>query len=63
MIGIALVRVVGAHVAREFEAVHARHLDVEQDAVGLHVLQLLQRVDAVLGGGDLVALARRACGS
>ena len=50
---------VGAHVAREFEAVHARHLDVEQDAVGLDVLQLLQRVDAVLRRGDLVALARQ----
>src|SRR3954470_14747757 len=39
---------VGAHVACELEAVHARHLDVEEDAVGTDLLQLLQRIDAVL---------------
>ena len=49
---------VGAHVARELESVHARHFDVEQDAVGFQVLQLLQRVHAILRARHLVAFAR-----
>jgi hypothetical protein len=48
---------VAANVARQFEAVHARHFDVQQHDVGHHVDQLLERIDAVLGGQHMVAVA------
>ncbi|OIQ82611.1 hypothetical protein GALL_355940 [mine drainage metagenome] len=48
---------VGANVAREVEAVHARHLDVGQHDVGQRALQLLERVEAVLGQHHVVAVA------
>ena len=49
---------VGTHVARQIEAVHARHFYIHQHHRRGHVLQLLQRIDTVLRGNELVALAR-----
>jgi hypothetical protein len=46
-----------AHVARQVEAVHARHLDVDQHYRRALVLQLLEGVDAVARGHDPVTLA------
>jgi hypothetical protein len=48
---------VATDVARQVEAVHARHFDVEQHDVGHHIGQLFQRIDAVLGGQHVVAVA------
>src|SRR5690348_15276537 len=48
---------VGLHVSGQLVAVHARHLDVQQHQVGYALVQLLQRVDTVLGGADLVLVA------
>src|SRR5215510_7738563 len=48
---------IAAHVAREVKAVHARHLDVDQHDRRQLALELLQRIDAVLGGQHAVALA------
>ena len=62
MIGMCAVVGVGLDRLGELEAVHARHLDVEQDDVGRLLVQQLQRVDAVLRGDHLEALARRAGG-
>src|SRR5687768_7297472 len=48
---------VAAHLARQIEAVHARHLDVHQHYRRQGLAQLLQRLQPVLGGDYLVALA------
>ena len=43
--------------AAGLEAVHLRHHDVQQDEVGLHAGQHLERLLAVCGDTDLVAFA------
>ena len=48
---------IAAQVARQVEAVHARHLDVDQHHVGQRVLHLRERIQPVLGRQHLVALA------
>jgi hypothetical protein len=59
MIGMCLQALVGADVARQVEAVHARHFDIDQHDVGHDVEQLFERFDAVLGGQHLIAFARQ----
>ena len=46
---------VGAHVAGQIEAIHARHFDVGQHHVGHGFLHLLQRIDAVLGSEHAIS--------
>src|SRR5438094_615038 len=46
-----------ADVPREIEAVHARHPDIDQHDGGQLALELLERVEAVLGRKHAVALA------
>ena len=61
MIGTAFgVRVV-AHVRSELVAVHARHLDIEQDDVGYVFLKHANRLDAVLRSehAEVVAVQKR----
>src|SRR4249919_1571645 len=48
---------VGLHGGREFVTVHARHFDVEQHQVGHALVQLFERIDAVLRGGDFEVVA------
>src|SRR5204863_1865131 len=48
---------VAAHIAREVEAVHARHLDVDQHHGRPLFLQLLERIHAVARREHPVALA------
>ena len=57
MIGHVLEARVVAHVRGDLVAVHARHLDVEQDDVGDVVLQQRHRVHAVARGHDAHAVA------
>ncbi len=57
MIGIVRVLRVALDHSRELEAVHARHLDVEQDDVGDLLFEHLERIDAVLGGDHGEAFA------
>ena len=52
-----LVLLVGANVAQQIEAIHARHFDVRENDIGLHIEQLFQGIDAVLGKHDLIAFA------
>src|SRR6266508_4067725 len=49
---------IGLHGFRELEAVHPRHLDVEQNGIRCVLAQHLQRVESVFRGNDLEALAR-----
>src|SRR5580765_3540915 len=53
---------IAAHVAREVEAVHARHLDVDQHDGGERLAHLLERLEAVLRRDHLVALALEQAG-
>jgi len=46
-----------AHQRRHLEAVHARHLDIQQHDVGPPLLQLGDGVDTVLGGQHVHAVA------
>ena len=48
---------IGADVAGQVEAIHARHFDIDQQNVGNDIKHLLQSIDAVLGGQDLIAVA------
>src|SRR4249919_1001785 len=48
---------VGLHRGREFVTVHARHFDVEQHQVGHALVELFERIDAVLRGGDFEVVA------
>ena len=57
MIGTSRNARVVTHVRRDFVAIHARHLDVEQDHVGHVVLQQGHGLDAVLGRHDAHAVA------
>ena len=53
-------RGVGLQPLDGLDAVHLRHHDVEQYEVGQQLAGLFQRLDAVPGGHDLVALALEA---
>jgi hypothetical protein len=48
---------IAAHIARQIETIHARHLDIDQHQVRHAGLQLFQRIHAILGQQHLIALA------
>jgi len=52
----------GLHRLGEFETVHSRHFDVEQDNVGRLILEYLQCVDAILRRDDVESFALKLAG-
>ena len=51
-----------AHLLQQLDAVHARHLEVGQHQVGRELLELAERLEAVGGGLDRVALVAQELG-
>ncbi len=46
------------HLAQRFQAIHPRHVDVQQDGVGLDAFHQLQTFDAIAGRRDHFDIGR-----